>query len=71
MGDIVNLNQFRKARRKADKERKAAENRVHFGRTRAQRALDQSEIAARKKSLDQRKLDGTGDEDGPDGEKAG
>lgn len=64
MTDIVNLNQFRKSRRRAEKERKAAENRVHFGRTRAQRALDQSEIAAA-----QRLLDGSRLEEAKDGEE--
>jgi hypothetical protein len=57
MGEVVNLNQFRKKRRRADKEKKAAENRVHFGRTRAQRHLDQSETAASERDLDSKKLE--------------
>jgi hypothetical protein len=52
MGDIVNLNQVRKARAREDERRKAEENRAKFGRskpekdvvqrleTKAERALD-------------------------------
>ncbi len=65
MADVVNLNQFRKKRRRAEKEKKAAENRVHFGRTRGQRQLDQSEIAARERLLDAKKLDGGKETGGP------
>ena len=57
MADIVNLNQFRKSRQRAEKADKAAENRVHFGRTKGQRALDESEIAAAERSLNRKKLD--------------
>jgi len=37
MGDVVNLNRFRKRRARDDDERQAAENRVRFGRTKAER----------------------------------
>ena len=57
MGDVVNLNQFRKKRRRADKEKKAAANRVQFGRTRAQRQLDQAELAASGRDLDGKKVE--------------
>ena len=33
MAEIINLNKRRKAKKKSDKEKKAAENRVKFGRT--------------------------------------
>ncbi|GGE85673.1 DUF4169 family protein [Stappia taiwanensis] len=39
-GDIVNLRQARKTRKRAEKTAKAAENRTRFGRTRAERARD-------------------------------
>lgn len=42
MSDPVNLNKFRKARAKAEKEQKAKENRAKFGRTKAQKELDKS-----------------------------
>ena len=57
MADIVNLNQFRKSRQRAEKADKAAENRIHFGRTKGQRALDESEIAAAERSLNRKKLE--------------
>jgi hypothetical protein len=37
MTDVVNLNQFRKNKRRAEKKRAAEANRVRFGRTRAER----------------------------------
>ena len=40
MGDVVNLRQARKQRARADKDKKAAENRVRFGRTKAERTRD-------------------------------
>jgi hypothetical protein len=36
----VNLNKFRKAKARADKEQRAQENRIKFGRTKAQKAQD-------------------------------
>ena len=35
--EIISLNQFRKARRQADKESQSAENRVRFGRSKSER----------------------------------
>ena len=37
MGDVVNLNRFRKRRARDEDERRAGENRVRFGRTKAER----------------------------------
>lgn len=37
MGDIINLNRFRKARKRKDKDVRAARNRASHGRTRAER----------------------------------
>lgn len=50
MADLINLNKARKAKARADAERQAAENRIRFGRTRAQRQADTAaaEDAARK-----------------------
>ena len=39
-GDAVNLNRFRKAKKRADKQATAAENRVKFGRTKAEKTRD-------------------------------
>ncbi|WP_374367582.1 DUF4169 family protein [Dongia sp.] len=40
MAEIVNLNRFRKARQRQDEQKKAAENRVQFGRNKAEKASD-------------------------------
>jgi len=37
MGEIVNLNQYRKALRRLKKERQSTENRVKFGRLKSER----------------------------------
>jgi sRNA-binding protein len=42
MSEPVNLNKFRKAKAKADKERKARENRAKFGRTKAEKQIDKA-----------------------------
>lgn len=39
MSEPVNLNRFRKAKAKAEDKARAAENRVVFGRTKAEKAL--------------------------------
>jgi phage protein D len=40
MADVVNLNQRRKAQKRADKAKTAADNRVKFGRTKAEKTKD-------------------------------
>jgi hypothetical protein len=40
MGDVVNLNRFRKAKARSTAESKAAENRARFGRPGAERRLE-------------------------------
>jgi hypothetical protein len=64
--EIVNLRKVRKAKAKANKTVQARENRVLFGRSKAQRVLD-----ADQKSRVARELDGarrtTGEDDGNSG----
>ena len=43
MGDVVNLNRFRKAKEKAAREAQAAANRTRYGRTKDQRAREKDE----------------------------
>lgn len=43
MGDVVNLRQARKARKRADDQRLAAANRAVHGRTKAERQLADSD----------------------------
>lgn len=52
MADLINLNKARKAKQRAEAERKAAENRVIFGRTKAQRQADSAAAAAAARRLD-------------------
>ena len=56
MAEIVNLNRARKAKARADREAKAAENRVRFGRTKAEKDAirEKDRLAAR--SLDGHRL---------------
>ena len=55
MAKIVNLNQARKARARSDAAAQAAENRVKFGRTKAEKALARAEAEKRARALDQTK----------------
>jgi ribosomal protein S2 len=52
MGDIVNLRQVRKRAARTDREAEATTNRAKFGRTKAERALQQSEAEKLRKTLD-------------------
>lgn len=58
MVDVINLNQARKAKAKADNKARAAENRARFGRTKVEKSLE----AARAEKL-KRELDGAKRED--------
>ena len=60
MGEIVNLNKARKNHNRAVERRKAAENRVRHGRTRAEKAKDRDEAERRARELDGGKLDRDG-----------
>ena len=42
MSEPVNLNKFRKAKAKAEKQQTAKENRAKFGRTKAEKQLDKA-----------------------------
>ncbi|WP_374625684.1 DUF4169 family protein [Devosia sp.] len=53
MAEILSLSRARKAKARADKEQAAAENRIRFGRTKAER---QREAAL--KALAEKRLDG-------------
>jgi hypothetical protein len=65
MGNVVNLNKFRKARTKAEKESSAKANRRKHGRTKAEKAkdgLEQEQAAAAHKANE---LDNPDDDEGP------
>ena len=55
--DIVNLRQFRKAKARAEKDAKAEENRVKFGRSKAEKQLEKAEKERARRDLDGHKRD--------------
>lgn len=57
MADIINLNKKRKAKVRLEKEKKAAENRVKFGRTKQEKQIEQQENERDKRHLDGHKLE--------------
>lgn len=57
MAKVSNLNQFRKAKARADKTRQAEENRAQFGRTKADKLLTTTRKAKARSHLDDHKLD--------------
>ena len=55
MGDIVNLNRYRKAQARAEKEKQAEENRIRFGRPKAETQARRKEEDRAKRDLDGKK----------------
>jgi hypothetical protein len=55
MPDILSLSKARKSKAKAEKEARAQENRVKFGRTKAERAADKARTSLAEKSIDAHK----------------
>ena len=54
---IVNLNQYREKRRRAEAQRRAVDNRVRFGRSKEEDGKDQRESERAKNELDGKRLD--------------
>ncbi|SCX30415.1 hypothetical protein DSM25558_4959 [Agrobacterium sp. DSM 25558] len=62
-GGVVNLRQFRKQKARDEKEKQAEQNRLTFGRTKAEKNLTSALNDKAARELDQGKLDkGDGDE---------
>ena len=57
MSQPINLNTFRKAKARAEKSTRAVENSVKFGRSKAQKRLQETKNAAQVQHLDQHKRD--------------
>jgi hypothetical protein len=57
MGDIINLNKFRKERQRATERRTARDNRARFGRTGADKATDRHADDQAERALDGKKLE--------------
>lgn len=55
MTQPINLNKARKAKARVEKDQRAAENRVKFGRTKAERQRDEMANKASLKSVDDAK----------------
>lgn len=65
-GEVVNLRQARKRKNRAEKEAKAEENRVAFGRTKAEKQASRTAIEKLHKSVDGHLLDRGDDADKTD-----
>lgn len=57
MAEIVNLRQARKQKARAEAEKTAAQNRISFGRTKAERKLTEAERDKAARHIDGHKLD--------------
>lgn len=57
MAEIVNLRQVRKQKARAEAEKTAAQNRIAFGRTKAERKLTEAERDKAARHVDGHKLD--------------
>lgn len=52
-GDVVNLRQFRKTKQRIEKDKQAEQNRLTFGRTKAEKTLTKALNEKAQRSLDQ------------------
>lgn len=66
-GDVVNLRQVRKQKARSEKERQAEQNRISFGRTKAEKALTRALNDKAQKTFEQGHLERPG-RDPEDGE---
>lgn len=57
MAEIVNLNQFRKNKRRAENRKAAEKNRIKFGRTKSEQKAAKAAEAARIRELDGKKAE--------------
>lgn len=57
MTKIINLNKKRKAKACTHKEKKAAENRIKFGRSKKEKQIEQQENERQERLLDGHKLE--------------
>ena len=66
MADIINLNKARKQKARKEAEARAAENRVRFGRPKAQKQLDEAKAESDRQKLDQLKRETPDEPSDPD-----
>lgn len=60
MADIINLRTFRKAKARSEAEKRAEENRVKFGQTKAEKNTRRAEKKRVEKVLDGGRIEGAG-----------
>ena len=58
MGDLINLNRFKKRVERDDAARQAEVNRARFGRSKAERVLEEKRTIRADKMLDQHQING-------------
>ena len=58
MGDLINLNRFKKRIEREDAAKTADANRARFGRTRVERELEEKRTIRADKMLDQHQING-------------
>ena len=63
MGEIVNLNKYRKARERVAAEKQAAQNRVQFGQSKAEQTLRSLLTEKAERELSAKKRDERDDQD--------
>ncbi len=56
-GDVVNLRQFRKTKQRVEKERQAEQNRLTFGRTKAEKTLTTALNDKAERALDEGRIE--------------
>nr|WP_250810504.1 DUF4169 family protein [Neorhizobium tomejilense] len=61
--EIVNLRQFRKAKERLEKEKEAEQNRLTFGRAKAEKSLTKARNDKAEKGLEQGRLEKPGKDD--------
>lgn len=57
MGDLINFNKKRKAKIRLDKEKKASENRIKFGRTKKEKQIEKQDKERSERFLDGHQLE--------------
>lgn len=65
MADIINLNKYRKARKRAEEAADAAGNRVRHGRTKAEKARTLTDVVRSGRELDDKRIDHADDDQEP------
>lgn len=63
MGDVVNINQYRKARKRAAEKRQGAANRSKFGRSKGRNRSEDLETERQRQNVERSRLDNPSTQD--------